>query len=143
VDRIARRGRLRYVTAIAVTVAAGLLSRSSVANHLPWLLRTYAGDTLWALAVFLTLGLLFPRAGTLRLALGAAILSYGVEISQLYQASWLNGIRHTTGGALLLGFGFRWSDLVCYSLGILLGVAAEYAGLRPAPRGADPAMQRP
>ena len=132
-----RRSRLRYVAAIAVTVAAGLLSRSPIADPLPALVRTYAGDTLWALALFLTLGLVFPKARIAPLAIGAVLLSYGAELSQLYQAPWINAVRHTLPGALLLGFGFRWSDLVCYSLGILLGAAAEYAGFRGAPTDGD------
>jgi uncharacterized membrane protein YraQ (UPF0718 family) len=126
-DDVKRRSRLNYVVAIAVTAAAGLLSRSSLADHLPTLVRTYAGDTLWALAVFLVLGLIFAKAATARIAICAALISYGVELSQLYQAPWINAIRHTIPGALLLGFGFRWSDLICYSLGILVGAVAEYA----------------
>jgi len=127
-----RRNRLRYVVALGVTIAAGLLSRSSAANHLPELVRVYAGDTLWALAVFLVLGLLFPKAGTMSLAVCAAMISYGVELSQLYRAPWIDALRRTIPGTLLLGFGFQWSDLICYSAGILLGAAAESAGAQRA-----------
>ncbi len=127
-DHARQRNRFSYVVALGVTIAAGLLSRSSGADHLPALVRAYAGDTLWALAVFLVLGLLLPRATTMRLAIGAALISYGVELSQLYRAPWIDALRHTTPGALLLGFGFQWSDLICYSAGILLGAAAESAG---------------
>lgn len=123
-----RRNRLCYILALGVTIAVGLFSRSSAADHLPGLVRTYAGDTLWALAVFLALGLVLPKAGTMRLAICAATISYGVELSQLYRAPWIDAIRRTIPGALLLGFGFQWSDLICYSVGILLGAAAESAG---------------
>ena len=34
-----------------------------------------------------------------------------VEESQLYHASWIDSIRGTTLGALVLGHGFLWSDL--------------------------------
>ncbi len=122
-----QRSRPRYVAAIAVTIAAGLLSRSSAAEYLPEFVGTYAGDTLWALAIFLTLGLFFPKARTVQLAIAAALISYSVELSQLYQAPWINAIRDTVPGALLLGFGFQWSDLICYSLGVLLGAAGEFA----------------
>lgn len=138
-----RRNRLCYVVALGVTIAAGLLSRSSAADHLPALVRTYAGDTLWALAVFLVLGLLLPRAATMRLAIGAALISYGVELSQLYRAPWIDALRHTIPGALLLGFGFQWSDLICYSVGILLGAAAESAGAHRASTAAPQSTRSP
>ncbi|MCG8538340.1 MAG: DUF2809 domain-containing protein [Clostridia bacterium] len=28
-------------------------------------------------------------------------------------------------GGLILGFGFLWSDIVCYAIGILIGLLAE------------------
>ncbi|MCA9130161.1 MAG: DUF2809 domain-containing protein, partial [Planctomycetales bacterium] len=53
-------------------------------------------------------------------------LAFLVEFSQLYHASWIDSIRRTTLGGLVLGFGFLWSDLVCYGIGITLGVVAEW-----------------
>ncbi len=110
---------------------AGLLSRSPAADPLPDFVRTYAGDTLWALAVFLVLALLLPKARTVTLAITAAILSYAVELSQLCHVPWIDAVRDTTPGALLLGFGFQCSDLACYSAGIVLGAAAERVAFRP------------
>ena len=51
----------------------------------------------------------------------ALAFAFSVEISQLYQAPWINEIRSTTLGALVLGFGFLVSDLVCYSVGVCAG----------------------
>jgi Protein of unknown function (DUF2809) len=48
------------------------------------------------------------------------LFTYCIEISQLYQADWINAIRHTKLGGLVLGFGFLWSDLLMYSIGISL-----------------------
>ena len=42
---------------------------------------------------------------------------YGIELSQLYHALWIDAIRNTTLGGLIIGFGFLWSDLVCYTIG--------------------------
>ena len=55
----------------------------------------------------------------------AMAFSVAVELSQLYHAPWIDSIRHTTLGGLILGFGFVWSDLVCYALGVGLGVLVE------------------
>lgn len=128
---VSRRSRPCYTVALTVTIAAGLLSRSPAADPLPDFVRAYAGDTLWALAVFLVLALLLPRARIVTLAIAAAILSYAVELSQLYHAPWIDAVRDTTPGALLLGFGFQWSDLACYSAGIALAAVAECVAFRP------------
>jgi hypothetical protein len=109
---------------IALTCLLGLSSRR-FAGHLPGFVAAYAGDTLWALALFLFLGLIRPRAATERLAAMALILSLSVEISQLYHAPWIDAIRQTTLGGLILGYGFLWSDLVCYAVGVSLGAVLE------------------
>ena len=59
------------------------------------------------------------------------VLAFAVEVSQLYHAPWIDSIRHTTLGGLVLGFGFLWTDLACYTVGIFIGVVAE-CGLRRA-----------
>lgn len=102
----------------------GLASRC-FGDSLPAFPAEYAGDTLWALLVFLGVSALRPDArlwirGTM--ALGVAFL---VELSQLYHAAWIDGIRATTIGGLVLGFGFLWSDLVCYAVGVGIGIVVE------------------
>jgi glycopeptide antibiotics resistance protein len=129
------RSRPAYALCIALVVLAGLASRSGLANHLPPFLATYAGDTLWALMVFLILGFLFPKARTRTIALATIAFSFAIEFSQLYQAGWINAIRHTRIGALVLGFGFLWSDLLCYTAGCALGAAGEFLSKRRQKRG--------
>lgn len=53
-------------------------------------------------------------------------LAFLVEISQLYHARWIDSIRQTALGGLVLGFGFLWTDLVCYSVGIVTGSLTEW-----------------
>ena len=109
-------------------VGLGLASRSP---QMPWpsFIATYAGDTLWALLVFLGFGFLFPRATTRHVALAAAAFSFFIELSQLYHAPWLDALRHHRLAALVLGQGFLWSDLVCYAVGIAIGTGAECASV--------------
>ena len=122
---IVSRSRLKYGILIILVVVCGLASRSSWATALPRLVQTYAGDALWALALFLGLAFLFPTLSSLRIALVTLVLSFAVELSQLYQAEWINAIRHTRIGGLILGFGFKASDLLCYTLGCGLGLLGE------------------
>ncbi|MDZ4851576.1 MAG: DUF2809 domain-containing protein [Pirellulaceae bacterium] len=92
---------------------------------MPAFLAEYAGDTLWALMLFLLVSMLLAgRPIFLRAAISLA-LAFLVEISQLYHAPWIDSIRQTTLGGLVLGFGFLWTDLVCYSVGITIGAVAE------------------
>jgi hypothetical protein len=66
-----------------------------------------------------------PRWPTLRVAIAALLFSFAIELGQLYRAPWIDEIRRTTLGGLVLGFGFLWSDLLCYMAGIGTGVVAE------------------
>ena len=80
--------------------------------------------------VYLFLGFVSPTGAIGKHAWIALAFSFAVEISQLYQADWINAIRHTTLGGLVLGFGFLWSDLLCYGVGVLLGVILEWQWIR-------------
>ena len=116
----ASRSRVKLFFLLLLVVAAGLFSRSEHASVLPVFLQTYAGDTLWALALYIVLAFVSPSAGSKELLMLSVIIAFAVEFSQLYQAEWINSVRHTRAGGLLLGYGFKWSDLLCYSSGILL-----------------------
>ncbi|MEW4568353.1 DUF2809 domain-containing protein [Tautonia sp. JC769] len=136
-----RRPPILWIALLALTIALGIGSRR-FAPHLPGLVATYAGDTLWATAAFLGLGLLLPRAATGRVASLAMLLSVLVEVSQLYRAPWIDSIRRTTPGALLLGHGFLWSDLACYAVGVCLGVGVEVVvGVLPGREGRSASHQ--
>ena len=122
------RARWRYAGAVAVTIVAGLASRRYAA-YLPWWLAKNAGDALYATMVFWGFGFLAPRATTSRVALAAVAFCFAIELTQLYQAPWIDAVRATTPGRLVLGQGFHAFDLVCYVAGVGLGMALE-VGLR-------------
>ena len=119
-----RRNPLVQIILIVLVSLLGIGSRR-YAGVLPGFIAAYAGDTLWALAAFLGIGLIIPRASTRTIALLAMAISVAVEISQLYHAPWIDSIRQTNLGALIFGFGFLWSDLACYAVGVGLGAAIE------------------
>ena len=118
------RHRFVYAIALVAVIAAGLASRR-FGNAQPVFVATYAGDTLWAAMAFVGLGLLFPRRPTRTLALAALVFAYADETSQLYHAPWIDAIRATTPGALVLGYGFLWSDIACCTVGVGVAAAAE------------------
>lgn len=119
------RSRIIYALMALAVVAAGLLWRSGLIQMPGWLSNN-GGDALWALMVFVGCGFLFPRASTLVVALTALTFSWGVEFSQLYHAPWIDSIRATLPGRLVLGSTFNWPDLPAYVLGITSGAMAEW-----------------
>lgn len=90
----------------------------------------YGGDALWAAMVFWLAALLLPRLRTPRLAGVALAFSYVVELSQLYRAPWIDSVRATRVGSLVLGQGFLWSDLLSYAIGVAVAAALDVVLVR-------------
>jgi hypothetical protein len=118
------RSRLKYGLAIALVIAMGLLWRSGLLP-LPPFLTKYGGDALWALVVFLCFGFAFPRSSTWRIVAAALCFTWSVEFLQLYHADWIDAIRSTRLGRLVLGTTFNAPDLIAYVIGIALAALAE------------------
>ncbi|WP_428306843.1 DUF2809 domain-containing protein [Lacipirellula sp.] len=113
----APRSRSLNAVLLAATIALGLASRR-YGDQLPPFIAAYAGDALWATMVYWLASIALPRARTTTLAAIAYGISFTVELSQLYHAPWIDSIRATRLGALALGHGFLWSDLLCYAVGV-------------------------
>lgn len=120
-----RHKRWIYLFVTIILVLTGIISRKA-GDFLPEFIAQYSGDTLWAAMVYVGLRFLFSSTSIFKITLGALLFSYCIEISQLYQADWANAVRSTTLGALIFGHGFLWSDIVCYTVGILLSAAIDY-----------------
>ncbi|MEJ8553084.1 ribosomal maturation YjgA family protein [Tepidibacter sp. Z1-5] len=114
-----KRNRYLYFILIIIVIMMGLLSRK--VDSMPTFIKTYLPDTLWGLMVFFIMAFIFNKSSTLKITIYSLIFSYCIEISQLYHGVFIDNIRRTTLGGLVLGFGFLWSDLVCYSVGVLIG----------------------
>jgi glycopeptide antibiotics resistance protein len=118
------RNRIVYFLLIIATILIGLASRH-YSTVLPQWVYAYLGDGLWALMVFLMFGFIFRRKNSHWIAIMALAFSYGIELSQLYHAPWIDAMRANKLGGLILGFGFLWSDLICYTVGIGFGYIIE------------------
>jgi hypothetical protein len=124
IQPLMRRSRAVYVGLVAGTVLLGLSSRR-FRSELPVVVADYAGDTFWAAMVYFIIATIWNKTSPGRLALGALVFSFVVEFSQVYQAAWINALRATRFGGLVLGHGFLWSDLVCYAVGVALAVGVD------------------
>lgn len=117
------RSRVLYAILTAFVMLAGFLSRRLLGHYT--FVKLYVGDVLWAMMVFLGVAFVFSNWPTWRIAVVALTFSVCIEVSQLYHAPWLDAIRATGLGGLILGFTFVWADLLCYGVGVALGAVAD------------------
>ncbi|MCL6606082.1 MAG: DUF2809 domain-containing protein [Paenibacillus sp.] len=109
--------KLIYISAVLVVIVLGISSRAYT-DQLPLFISSHAGDALWGSMVYLGFRLLLTRQRLLLSLVLSLIVSFGIEFSQLYQEDWINGIRSSLLGGVILGKGFLWIDLIRYSAGI-------------------------
>lgn len=121
--------RILYILAVVFTILLGLASRKFSHLLFPFLAED-AGDVLWAMMVYFGFRFLFVNKSLLPAILFSLLFSFGIEFSQLVQEDWINRIRSTTLGALILGKGFLTVDLFRYTIGILLATSIDKLFLR-------------
>ena len=117
-----KRKRFVYFCLLIITIIIGLSSRN-YPDFFSHFFVEYLGDTLWTVAVYLGICLIFPSIKVRNAFIISLVFSYLIEVSQLYHAPWIDLIRANRIAGLILGYGFLWSDLVCYTVG------AFFAGL--------------
>ncbi|MBY0097341.1 DUF2809 domain-containing protein [Mesobacillus maritimus] len=116
--------RRLYGIALVLTILLGLASRR-YGEFLPVLVAENAGDTLWAMMVYFGFRFLLVDKSLSYSFWLSILFSFGIELSQLYQAGWINQIRGTTIGALVLGKGFLLVDLLRYTIGVFLAASLD------------------
>lgn len=92
-------------------------------THSAWfhpLVVQYGGDIIWAGMFLFFMRIFFATMPLWKLALICYAMGVADELLQLYHAPWIEAIRHTRIGGLVLGFGFLWSDIICYAIGIVI-----------------------
>jgi hypothetical protein len=120
-----RRKRWIYILLILINVMVGLASRK-YGSHLPYLIATYGGDTFYASFILFALRFLFIKHPLWKIAIASYLVCISIETLQLYQEPWMQKIRHTAPFGLILGYGFLWSDWLCYLAGTLIGFAIAW-----------------
>lgn len=108
---------------MAIT-AFGLPARL-IQDRLPEWYTLYFGDYLWAMLLFFIFALTFRSMNTFKVAMIALVFTCLIEISQLFHPLWLEDLRSIKLFALVLGYGFLWSDIAAYTLGIFTGALVE------------------
>lgn len=112
-------GSVKKIRIIYILLICGIILLGLISRHISFV-PFFIGDILWAIMIFLVIRAIFIKADIRVVFLISLMLCYMVEVSQLYQAEWINNIRKTTLGRLVLGQGFLWSDIISYTLGITI-----------------------
>lgn len=112
--------RWPYLAALILTIGAGLLSL-----RFRGVFADLMGEALWTVAVYLAARFVQPQASPGRTAVFALAVSFAVEFQQLWRDPWIDSIRRTLPGRLLLGSAFAWEDFGAYLAGAALVLAVE------------------
>ncbi len=120
-----KRNRELYFFIIMGLIGMGLAARKWKV-FFPDLINVYLGDAIWAAMIYFGIAFIFNRKSLSFIAILSLAFCYCIEVSQFYHAPWIDAIRNTRIGALILGFAFLWSDILAYTLGISLSFLGEY-----------------
>jgi hypothetical protein len=114
-----KNNRISYFILAGITIILGILSRKI--DVIP----NFFGDTLYAVMIYFGIRFIFVNRNNKIAILLALFFCYCIEFQQLYQAEWILEIRRTTIGHYVLGQGFLWSDLGCYSIGVFVAYLVD------------------
>ncbi|QDY86093.1 DUF2809 domain-containing protein [Paenibacillus polymyxa] len=123
-ERYRWKARAVYLVAVLVMILLGLGSRA-FSTHLPAFVANHFGDALWACMIYFGLRMLWVNRQLSVALWGSLLFCFAIEFSQMYQAPWINHIRATTLGGLVLGKGFLTVDLIRYTIGIVISWALD------------------
>ena len=79
----------------------------------------------WAMMIYFFFRIFSFKTRILKHGFFCLLYCYLTEISQLYHSPFIDSLRNTTIGRLVLGFGFLWTDIISYSIGILAAISFD------------------
>jgi len=79
-------------------------------------IRPYGGDFLVVILIYCTLQS-FIRLPVKGACIGVLLFAYLIEVSQYYHLVNVLGWQHIRWVAIMLGTGFSWIDMLCYTAG--------------------------
>ncbi|NJM22243.1 MAG: DUF2809 domain-containing protein [Richelia sp. SL_2_1] len=112
--------RLVLLANIIIIIPLGYIVRFSQGLNPAWLhdaLGAVAYEIFW----ILLFAFLLPRVSLLRIAIAVCLATCALEFLQLWKPPFLQAIRSTLPGRLVLGNTFVWTDFPVYFVGSFLG----------------------
>lgn len=110
--------RLRQLALAIGTIVVGLAVHLG-GGFLPPAVRDVLGDALWAMMIVWWIGVVAPRLPLRTRGLTAFAICVAVELSQRWRTPWLDAIRDTLPGHLVLGSGYDPRDFLAYAAGVV------------------------
>jgi Protein of unknown function (DUF2809) len=114
------RYRLALLVSMALIIPIGYGSRFYLSPELEWL-RNWIGNLAYECFWLLFVMFWLPQISPLRAAMAVCLASFAIEFLQLWQPLWLQFLRATLFGRLVLGNSFYWADFPQYIAGSFLG----------------------
>lgn len=115
------RVRLWTLASLALLTPVGFSTKFYTGPGRNWVQNSLGGvlyEIFWILLVFCA----FPsRKSLIRIAVSVCLITSALEVLQLWHPQFLQAVRATFLGSVLLGTTFVWSDFVYYAIGCLLG----------------------
>ena len=109
---------------MATTVVAGLAVRFAHLG-LAFSVVKYGGSGLWAVMIYWLCSTLRPSwPSTWNVAI-SGVLGTAVEFLKLYDPPWLDTVRRTLPGIIILGRIFNWRDIATYWIAISLAAGLD------------------
>lgn len=112
--------RRKLLLSIAFIVPFGLFTKFYRGVGQAWLNDAFGGipyEIFWILFA----AWIWPRIRPATIALAVFITTCLLEFLQLWQPEWLQAIRATLPGRLVLGNSFTWGDFPYYTIGCVVG----------------------
>jgi hypothetical protein len=111
--------RIAYFILVVITIILGILSRKFD------IIPNFVGDTLYAVMIYFGMRFIFVSRNNKIAIFFALLFCYCIEFQQIYRADWIVQIRRTSIGHYVLGQGFLWSDLGCYTIGVFVAYLVD------------------
>ncbi|MBD2018106.1 DUF2809 domain-containing protein [Microcoleus sp. FACHB-53] len=111
--------RLALLISLLIILPLGYMIRFHGAT--PEWMNDLFGSIAYEIFWILLIALLFPKASPLWMAIGVCLATCVVEFLQLWHPPFLEAMRATLPGRLVLGNSFTWSDFLSYFIGSFFG----------------------
>lgn len=111
--------RIAVLISLIIILPLGYMVRFHGAA--PEWLNDLFGSIAYQIFWILLIAIFFPNASPVWIALGVCLASCLIEFLQLWHPPFLEAIRATFPGRLILGNTFTWSDFPSYFIGSFLG----------------------
>jgi glycopeptide antibiotics resistance protein len=113
-----KKRRIVYFILYLLIIPIGYSTRKMAHLYHPFIAE-HGGDALWAAMFVFLFRSIWPSTKLWKVMLYSYLLCIAIEVSELYHAPWIDDIRRTFLGKMILGWGFLWGDFVRYLCGVL------------------------